>query len=326
MIETNLCDTFNIFPVGYESGKDMFGGKWMDTFMDKLAQRLNAQEIIKANTAAEAAELSRLKEQNALYEEVLRQVREEGEKGALHIQRLEQGAVRSMQNAERMEEELDRLEQSADKLGRSVLRTEQNTEKFEINAAKVEGSAEQLAQNADKIAQSFAAAEQNAAKLATVVAKAEQGSVRLEQNAAQVEHGAAKLAEIAARTEQGVDRLEQNAAKTEALIENSMAKLAEMQAAGQNTEELNALLAALKEAQAERFDQLAEHMHKESVKVYRNVQAVVVDGNAKQEEASGKNASSVSGKLGAVLGISLVALLVSAAGLAFQVLVYLNII
>ena len=120
--------------------------------------------------------------------------------------------------------------------------------------------------------------------------------------------------------------LEQNAAKTEALIENGMAKLAEMQAAGQNTEELNALLAALKEAQAERFDQLAEHMHKESVKVYRNVQAVVVDGNAKQEEASGKNASSVSGKLGAVLGISLVALLVSAAGLAFQVLVYLNII
>ncbi len=105
-----------------------------------------------------------------------------------------------------------------------------------------------------------------------------------------------------------------------------MAKLTEMQAAGQNTEELNALLTALKEAQSERFDQLAEHMHKESVKVYRNVQAVVVDGNAKQGEASGKNASSLSGKLGAVLGISLVALLVSAAGLAFQILVYLHII
>ena len=305
----------------------------MDTFMDKLAQRLNAQEIIKANTAAEAAELSRLKEQNALYEEVLRQVREEGEKGALHVQRLEQGAVRSMQNAERMEEELDRLEQSADKLGRSVLRTEQNTEKFEINAAKVESSAEQiergaerLAQNADKIAQSFASAEQNKVQLEAAVAKAEQGSVRLEQNAAQIERGAERLAAAAAKTEQGVDRLEQNAAKTEALIESGMAKLTEMQAAGQNTEELNALLTALKEAQSERFDQLAEHMHKESVKVYRNVQAVVGDGNAKQGEASGKNASSLSGKLGAVLGISLVALLVSAAGLAFQILVYLHII
>lgn len=301
----------------------------MDTFMDKLAQRLNAQEIIKANTAAEAAELSRLKEQNALYEEILRQVREEGEKSALHVQRLEQGVVRSMQNAERLEEELDSLEQSADKLGRSVLRTEQNTEKFEINAAKVESSAEQiergavqLLQNTERIAQSFAAAEQigqSAAQLAAAAAKSEQGSVRLERDAE-------KLEAIAARTEQGVDRLEQNTAKTEALIESGMAKLAEMQAAGQNTEELNALLTALKEAQAERFDQLAEHMHKESVKVYRNVQAVVVDGNAKQDEASGKNTSSLSGKLGAVLGISLVALLVSAAGLAFQILVYLHII
>ena len=27
----------------------MFGGRWMDTFMDKLAQKLNAQEMIRAN-------------------------------------------------------------------------------------------------------------------------------------------------------------------------------------------------------------------------------------------------------------------------------------
>ena len=32
----------------------MFGGRWMDTFMDKLAQKLNAQEMIKANSAADA--------------------------------------------------------------------------------------------------------------------------------------------------------------------------------------------------------------------------------------------------------------------------------
>ena len=39
----------------------------MDTFMDKLAQKLNAQEMIKANAAAEAAETARLREQNAVY-------------------------------------------------------------------------------------------------------------------------------------------------------------------------------------------------------------------------------------------------------------------
>ena len=43
----------------------------MDTFMDKLAQRLNAQEIIKANSAADAAQLERYKEQVLQYEKYL---------------------------------------------------------------------------------------------------------------------------------------------------------------------------------------------------------------------------------------------------------------
>ena len=41
----------------------MFGGRWMDTFMDKLAQKLNAQEMIKANSAADAEEMDQLKSQ-----------------------------------------------------------------------------------------------------------------------------------------------------------------------------------------------------------------------------------------------------------------------
>ena len=35
----------------------------MDTFMDKLAQKLNAQEMIKANSAADAEEMDQLKSQ-----------------------------------------------------------------------------------------------------------------------------------------------------------------------------------------------------------------------------------------------------------------------
>ena len=37
----------------------------MDMFMDKLAQKLTAQEIIKANTAADVEELNKLKNQIA---------------------------------------------------------------------------------------------------------------------------------------------------------------------------------------------------------------------------------------------------------------------
>lgn len=46
-------------------------GCGMDTFMDKLAQKLTAAEMIKANTAAEAAQMDMYREQIAGYEKVL---------------------------------------------------------------------------------------------------------------------------------------------------------------------------------------------------------------------------------------------------------------
>ena len=47
----------------------------MDNFIDKLAQRFNAQEIIKANSQAEAAEMKRLQMQVAEYEKILQEMR-----------------------------------------------------------------------------------------------------------------------------------------------------------------------------------------------------------------------------------------------------------
>ena len=43
----------------------------MDIFMDKLAQKTTAQEIIKANTAADLEELSKLRNQVAGYSDCL---------------------------------------------------------------------------------------------------------------------------------------------------------------------------------------------------------------------------------------------------------------
>ncbi len=47
----------------------------MDNFMDKLAQKWNAAEMIKANSAAEAMELKRLRDQLAEYELILQEMR-----------------------------------------------------------------------------------------------------------------------------------------------------------------------------------------------------------------------------------------------------------
>lgn len=47
----------------------------MDTFMDKLAQKMNAQEIIKANMAAETARMEQLQGQVEAYEALLKDMR-----------------------------------------------------------------------------------------------------------------------------------------------------------------------------------------------------------------------------------------------------------
>lgn len=47
----------------------------MDNFMDKLAQKFNAQELIKANSKAEAEEMKRLQLQVAEYERILQEIR-----------------------------------------------------------------------------------------------------------------------------------------------------------------------------------------------------------------------------------------------------------
>ena len=47
----------------------MLGGNIVDNIMDKLAQKLSAQEMIKANTAAEAAHREQIENQNKQYEE-----------------------------------------------------------------------------------------------------------------------------------------------------------------------------------------------------------------------------------------------------------------
>ena len=201
-----------------ESGRGvMFGGRLMDTFIDKLAHKLTAQEMIKANSAADAAELQRAKTQIAKYEELLRELREVGR----------------------------------------------------LNA-----------------------------------------------------ESAKQVRELAA---EGAARLDETQ-KVSVLIDETIVKLQEFQNTQMDMESLEAKLVEVKESIQPMLDQLSEHVHKENVKVYRNVQAVVVDETAKVAESVEKSIKRVSAKVSAVLTLSIVALLASVAGLVFQILVYLNIL
>ena len=190
----------------------------MDTFMDKLAQKLNAQEMIKANSAADAEEMDQLKNQLREYDECLAQM---------------QQVNKELRMSETIAPEVTKLSEESVAAIRKM--QQENTEKLQ------------------ELQQEYTT----------------------------------KLEEIR-----------------------------------QNTEELEELRKHLDE----KLDGSDENVHKECVKVYRNVQAAVVEENEKQTEAiAGKIKESLNGKLNGVLGVSIAALLVAAADIVLHVLSILHI-
>lgn len=166
----------------------------MDTFMDKLAQKLTAQEMIKANAAADAEEMNKLRDQIQEYNECL------------------------------------------DKLQKLI----------------------------------------------------EEGSAKLEN--AKVDG-----AEVNRLVEEGINKI---------------------QAVQQDTQ----ILEEMKQKLDEKLDGSNENVHKECVKVYRNVQAVVVEESAKQAEREENSTKKLQGKMGAILGISITALVISVCSIVLQIL------
>lgn len=197
----------------------------MDTFMDKLAQKLTAQEIIKANAAAETEELNQLRSQVKEYSACVNQLQEIGN-------------------------ELQRIQGS-------------------------------FPQQIEKL----------------------------------VTEGLAKL-EGAQVDGEEINRL----------VQESIAKVQQMQQNSEMLDELKQQLEEIKSRQETQMDGIGEEVHKECVKVYRNVQAAVVEENGKQSEETKTLISPVQKKLSAVIGISIAALVVSACSILFQVLQYLHII
>lgn len=198
----------------------------MDTFMDKLAQRLNAQEIIRANSAADAEEMGKLKNQVKEYNDCLLQMQEANKE--LRV------------------------------LNQKLLRMLDETIEPRIQTLVEEG-----------------------------IQKLEATKVDYEE----------------------IDRL----------MEESMTKLSEMQ-------NDRAAMDELEKSIGEKLESINENIHKECVKVYRNVQAVVVEENSKQTEGIAAEIKKMNGRLKAILGVSITALIVALGGVAFQVLTYLHIL
>lgn len=180
----------------------------MDNFMDKLAQKFNAQEMIKANSQAEAAEMKKLQLQVAEYEKILQEMRKLNYKNT----------------------------ELADKIETLIGE----------NAGKLQGLQE------------------DESKLLTSL--------------------------------QGL---------TDEQTRNHEAQLA-LQETKKQDEETSV------QRQESLFAHTEEHVHKENVKVYRNVQAVLVEETKKQTDALIQENARLAAKLNAVMAFAIIAMLLAA--------------
>ncbi len=257
----------------------------MDTFIDKLAQRLTAQEMIKANTAADTEELHKVQGQVKQYEAYLEEMKEANAATLTAVSRLEQAGETST-------DMIDKLEHASVASAAVMERLEKATEAATAALNRMEQIQEASVDLADKLEHAGVAAAAVTESIDRVV-----------------DAGIAKLEHAEVNTD-GINEL----------VETSLARIKEIQ---QNTDEMQTLLRDSTNSQNET---ISEFVHKESVKVYRNVQAVVAEETAKQNEFLEKNSKSSEGSLKAILAVSVLALLFSAGSLILQLLSLLQIL
>ena len=201
----------------------------MDNFMDKLAQKFNAQEMIKANSQAEAAEMKKLQLQVAEYEKILQEMRKLNYK-----------------NAE-LTEKIDGL------VGE--------------NAGKLQGLQED-----------------------------EQKLLNLLRDLTE---------------EQTRNREEEFSRKEEEKLEAVAGSQTQSKEIVSRTQEL--------------FARSEDFVHKENVKVYRNVQAVIVEELKKQTDTLCQENDRLASRMNVVMAFSLITMLLAVASLIVQILTGLNI-
>ncbi len=115
----------------------------------------------------------------------------------------------------------------------------------------------------------------------------------------------------------------ENVAEMRKALETCIEKLDALQADSSQTEQEQETLAEIKSLLEEKFRQSEDFMHKENVKVYRNVQAALVEELKKQTEELKSIQPSGNGHK-ALIPISVLILIGVAANIVLQVLSMMN--
>ena len=322
----------------------------MDNFMDKLAKRFNAGEMIRANAQAEARDMKRLQERTAEYENMMREMRRLNLKNVEvteQVQQLIQCGI----------EQFEGYGTSENAVGRKMedLQGDLTAMKEELldNEAAMEHLLEDFHRVLSDMNQGIGSIRMDLSELNQELGSArtdlsgmnqELGSVRTDLSGIYQEIGSARTDLSGMHSDLSVMGGSVNTLQYQfAGFDNSMRMLEqtvqESMNKGIDADALAPIMDSIREmremiadagASAEQANKkLEEHVHRENVRVYRNVQAALVDETGKKAREINtrldqmESALKKNGGLKAMVVITMLAALISA---TLQVLMMLGIL
>lgn len=354
----------------------------MDNFTDKLAQKLSAQEMIKANAQAEANEMRRLQEQVAQYEAILQDMRKLNYKNSEltdkinalvdeSINKVKTGPAEGEEgeNAEvskQLSEEIitaidEALSNLDSNIGSALNESVNNTLLVPVDAIKQEvtgsvadikqiaedfkGSADDIRYASDLVRSSADDLKNSADVMNSSIEGIISSSEEIKNTTAELKNSNDELktsvktsvdnALLAIRRENreiadhleyirsGIETINRPSEEEEMLKrEEEERKLFEEQ---QKEEARLIKEEEDKRALQEMFKQSDDFVHKENVKVYRNVQAVVVDEFKNQTEGLTKHNRELYAKLKSTKIAVTIAIILGALNLVLSALAVFNI-
>lgn len=288
----------------------------MDSFVDKLAQRFNAGEIIRANGEAEALETNRLKAQADEYDKILQEVRRLNLKTVELSEQVSQMIQCGIEQIESYQDRTKEAESTAERETQMVKEVvEQGIEKQKEDFLKIASNQQ------DMLIESIDRQQQIIDAFTNSTLKSQEESLKRVED---------RLTALRAAVEESLGDMEltikSGTKDYEPLLRALHDEISNNAGFDENMNQLKEMLVKIRLLMEEDHKQVLDLVHKENVKVYRNVQAVVNDQTAFHTREILERIDSVEKKIDKPSAWTIVTLLLVAGSLAIQVLSLLGLI
>ena len=292
----------------------------MDNFMDKLAKRFNAGEMIRANAQAEARDMKRLQERTAEYENMMREMRRLNLKNVEVTEQVQQLIQCGIEQFEGYGTSENAIGKKMEELQGDLAATK---EELLDNESAMERLLEDLHRELSDMNQ-------------------EMGIIRTDLSGVNQEIGSVRTDLSGMHSDLSAMGGSVNTLQYQfAGFDNSMRMLEQTVQEGMNkgidADALAPIMDSIREmremiagagASAEQANKkLEEHVHRENVRVYRNVQAALVDETGKKAREMNTRLDQMEGTLkknGGVKAMVVITMLAALVSATLQVLMMLG--